>query len=211
MSVRIRLRRVGRKKQPSYRIVVADNRTPRGGEYLDSVGFYNPVTKPAQLTLDLDKVDAWLAKGASLSVTAASLVRKARQGGDKKVALRAPGAAAPAAAEAEAEAPAAEPAAEDKAPAAAGSRGRKKAAEEPVVPAAVADEVTTEAQAQEAPAPAAEEPAASEEPAAPAEEPAAPAEEPAAPAEEPATPAEEPAASAGEPAAEAATEKPAEG
>lgn len=90
MSVRIRLRRVGRKKQPSYRLVVADSRTPRDGAYIDTVGFYNPRTKPAQLTLDIEKVDAWLAQGASASDTVASLIRKARRGGDAKVALLRP-------------------------------------------------------------------------------------------------------------------------
>lgn len=88
MSVKIRLRRVGRKKQPSYRIVVARTADPRGGEYLDTVGFYNPTTQPAELRLDLAKVDEWLGRGAELSDTAASLIRKARKGGDPSVLLR---------------------------------------------------------------------------------------------------------------------------
>lgn len=88
MSVKIRLRRVGRKRQPSYRLVVAQVETPRGGEYLDTVGFYNPRTQPAELRLDLEKVDQWLAKGAEMSDTAASLIRKARRGGDQKVAMK---------------------------------------------------------------------------------------------------------------------------
>lgn len=87
MSVKIRLRRIGRKKQPSYRIVVANIESPRGGEYMDTVGFYNPRTKPAELRLDLEKVDRWLAQGAELTDTAASLVKKARKGGDKTVQL----------------------------------------------------------------------------------------------------------------------------
>jgi small subunit ribosomal protein S16 len=90
MSVRIRLRRVGRKKQPSYRLVVADSATPRDGAYLDTVGFYNPRTTPAELRVDLEKVDYWLDRGASTSVTVASLLRKARRGGDAKVALLQP-------------------------------------------------------------------------------------------------------------------------
>jgi small subunit ribosomal protein S16 len=93
MSVKIRLRRVGRKRQPSYRIVVADSANPRGGEYLDTVGFYNPRTQPAELRLDLNKVDQWLGKGAAMSDTAASLIRKARKGGDPSVLLREVGAA----------------------------------------------------------------------------------------------------------------------
>ena len=93
MSVKIRLRRVGRKKQPSYRIVVARTADPRGGEYLDTVGFYNPTTQPAELRLDLTKVDEWLGRGAEMSDTAASLIRKARKGGDPSVLLREVGAA----------------------------------------------------------------------------------------------------------------------
>lgn len=88
MAVTIRLRRIGRKKQPSYRVVVTDSAKPRGGEYLDSVGFYNPRLQPAELRLDLDKVDTWVGKGAGMSDTVASLVRKARRGGDKIVAMK---------------------------------------------------------------------------------------------------------------------------
>lgn len=90
MSVKIRLRRVGRKKQPYYRVVVTDTAAPRDGQYLDIVGFYNPLTKPAELRMDLGKVDQWVSEGAGLSETVASLVRKARRGGDAKVALKQP-------------------------------------------------------------------------------------------------------------------------
>ena len=92
MSVKIRLRRVGRKKQPSYRIVVARSADPRGGEYLDTIGFYNPTTQPAELRVDLAKVDNWLERGAEMSDTAASLIRKVRKGGDSSVLLREVGA-----------------------------------------------------------------------------------------------------------------------
>ncbi len=102
MSLRIRLRRVGRKKQPSYRVVVTDGAVRRDGPYVDDVGFYNPRTKPAELRLDIEKVESWIGKGATLSNTAASLLRKARKGGDEKVAYRVPGATV------EPEAPAAE-------------------------------------------------------------------------------------------------------
>lgn len=88
MAVTIRLRRIGRKKQPSYRVVVTDSAKPRGGEYLDTLGFYNPRQQPAELRLDLDKVDTWVGKGAGMSDTVASLVRKARRGGDDKVAMK---------------------------------------------------------------------------------------------------------------------------
>jgi small subunit ribosomal protein S16 len=107
MSVKIRLRRIGRKKQPYYRLVVIDSASPRDGAYLDTVGFYNPGRSPAELRMDLDKVDAWTSKGAEMTDTMRSLVRKARKGGDAKVELVTLAAAA-AAAEA-AEAPAAAP------------------------------------------------------------------------------------------------------
>lgn len=163
MSLRIRLRRVGRKKQPSYRIVVANSASPRDGAYVDELGFYNPRTRPAELRLDLEKVDSWVGKGATLSDTAASLVRKARKGGDAKVGYKVPGVV-------EEPAPATKPPAK-RAPrkaAAAGSRGTPAA--EPAAAAAAAAPVSApvSAEAVEAVAPA--EPA---EPAAPAEEPAA--------------------------------------
>ena len=87
MSVKIRLRRIGRKKQPYYRLVVCESTSPRDGAYLDTVGFYNPGRKPAELRMDLEKVDAWTSKGAEMSDTMRSLVRKARKGGDKTVEL----------------------------------------------------------------------------------------------------------------------------
>lgn len=91
MPVMIRLRRVGRKKQPSYRIVVTDATRPRDGQYIDTVGFYNPRTDPAELRLDLEKVETWVGQGAELSTTVQSLVRKAKKGGDAKVGYTAPG------------------------------------------------------------------------------------------------------------------------
>jgi small subunit ribosomal protein S16 len=89
MAVKIRLRRTGRKKQPSYRMVVIESENPRGGAYLDTVGFYNPQKKPASLQIDLSKIDNWLGRGATMSETTESLVRKARRGGDKTVAVSA--------------------------------------------------------------------------------------------------------------------------
>ncbi|NDJ77257.1 MAG: 30S ribosomal protein S16 [Chloroflexi bacterium] len=67
--VRIRLRRVGRKKQPSYRIVVADSRSPRDGRYIEIIGFYNPRTEPATMTLKEDRALHWLENGAQPSET----------------------------------------------------------------------------------------------------------------------------------------------
>lgn len=65
--VRIRLRRVGRKKQPSYRIVVADSRSPRDGRYIEVIGFYNPRTEPATMTIKEDRALYWLQNGAQPS------------------------------------------------------------------------------------------------------------------------------------------------
>ena len=96
MSVKIRLRRMGKKKQPHYRIVVADSRSPRDGRFVENVGYYNPLSHPARLKVDLDRVDYWLGEGAIVSPTVGSLVSKARNG-DDKVALV--GAAATAVAE----------------------------------------------------------------------------------------------------------------
>ena len=87
MSVKIRLRRMGKKKQPHYRIVVADSRSPRDGRFVEILGYYNPITRPARLKVDLERVDYWLDEGAIASPTVDSLVAKARIGGDGKVAL----------------------------------------------------------------------------------------------------------------------------
>jgi small subunit ribosomal protein S16 len=148
MAVKIRLRRTGRKKQPSYRLVVADTASPRDGQYLDSVGTYNPLTKPADLRIDLEKVEKWLAEGAGMSETAASLIRKARRGGDDKVAVR--GVGPDVRAEPVEVAAAAEPAK----PPRPGSRGAPKAAAPAAEAAAPVAEAT--APAAEAAAPAAE-------------------------------------------------------
>lgn len=77
MSTRIRLRRVGRKKQPSYRIVVIDRQKARDGSFVELLGHYDPRTEPATIKVDQDKARAWLAKGATPSDTVRSLLRKA--------------------------------------------------------------------------------------------------------------------------------------
>jgi small subunit ribosomal protein S16 len=87
MPVRIRLRRMGRKKQPHYRVVVADSLSPRDGRFVESLGYYKPLSQPARLVLDMERVDHWLSKGAEPSGTVKSLITKARQGGDKDVAV----------------------------------------------------------------------------------------------------------------------------
>ncbi len=87
MSVKIRLRRMGRKKQAHYRIVVADSAAPRDGRFVETLGYYKPLTAPARLVVDMDKADAWIAKGAEPSDTVRTLLNKARRGGDGTVAL----------------------------------------------------------------------------------------------------------------------------
>ena len=77
MAVRIRLTRVGAHKQPAYRVVVADERSARDGRALETLGHYNPRTKPVELVVDADKAKAWLAKGAQPSDTVARLFRAA--------------------------------------------------------------------------------------------------------------------------------------
>ena len=73
LAVKIRLARAGAKKAPFYRIVVADGRSPRDGRFIEIVGRYNPRTEPSTIQLDVEKVDAWLAKGAQMTETAGKL------------------------------------------------------------------------------------------------------------------------------------------
>lgn len=67
MAVRIRLKRMGAKKKPVYRVVVADSRSKRDGRFIDTVGVYNPVTDPKQVRFDTEKVQLWLSRGAQPS------------------------------------------------------------------------------------------------------------------------------------------------
>jgi small subunit ribosomal protein S16 len=76
MAVKIRLMRVGQKHQPFYRVVVADSRTPRGGRYLEALGFYNPRREPSLIQIDEGKAVAWLNKGARPSDSARVLLEK---------------------------------------------------------------------------------------------------------------------------------------
>ncbi len=87
MPVRIRLRRMGRKKQPHFRVVVADGTSPRDGRFVETIGYYKPLSDPARLVLDLERVDHWLGEGASPSDTVKSLIAKARKGGGSDVAV----------------------------------------------------------------------------------------------------------------------------
>lgn len=77
MGVRIRLRREGRKKLPMYRIVVADKKAPRDGRFIETIGTYRPKETTDNMTLDVDKARAWIAKGATPSDTVASLLKRA--------------------------------------------------------------------------------------------------------------------------------------
>ena len=76
MAVRIRLTRVGAKKQPSYRLVVADSRSARDSRSIETIGHYNPRSEPIALNIDEEKANAWLAKGATPSETVARLFRR---------------------------------------------------------------------------------------------------------------------------------------
>lgn len=78
---------MGRKKQPHYRVVVADSRFPRDGRFVESLGYFKPLSSPARLVLDMDRVDFWLGEGASPSNTVKTLISKARSGGDATVAV----------------------------------------------------------------------------------------------------------------------------
>ncbi len=77
MAVRIRLKRMGGKKKPSYRIVVADSRYPRDGRFIEEIGYYNPTTKPTTFEVNAEKVQQWLSKGARPSDTVKALFNKA--------------------------------------------------------------------------------------------------------------------------------------
>jgi small subunit ribosomal protein S16 len=188
MAVKIRLKRMGAKKRPFYRIVVADARSPRDGRFIELVGHYDPLKDPSVVKFDEERIRHWMGTGAKPSDAVRELLE--REGllpatphpvRTKKAPAEAVAAAAPA--------PTAAPAAEV---------APESAAEAPAAEAE-ASAVEAEAPAVEAEAPAVE----AEAPAVEAEAPAVEAEAPAVEAEEPAVEAEEPAAEAGAPAVEA--------
>jgi len=74
--LRIRLRRTGKKKQPSYRLVVADSRAPRDGAFVETIGHYDPLTDPPTVRINEDRAKDWMSKGAQPSETVAKLMRK---------------------------------------------------------------------------------------------------------------------------------------
>ena len=77
MAVKIRLRRMGAKKAPFYRVVVADSRYPRDGRFIEEIGYYNPVENPAELKVDVDRAQAWIKTGAQPTETVRDLLKKA--------------------------------------------------------------------------------------------------------------------------------------
>ena len=97
MSVKIRLKRVGAKNHPVFRVVVADSRSPRDGKFIEEIGTYHPSRTSDKVTIDLERVDYWVGNGAIVSDTVKSFVRAAKR------AATAEAAAAPAPAEAAAE------------------------------------------------------------------------------------------------------------
>jgi small subunit ribosomal protein S16 len=78
VAARIRLRRMGAKKRPFYRIVVADSRSPRDGRFIETLGTYNPLTNPAEVKVNPERVSLWLSRGALPSDTVRNIL--ARQG-----------------------------------------------------------------------------------------------------------------------------------
>ena len=75
--VKLRLRRMGAKKRPSYRIVAADSRSPRDGAFIESVGFYDPITDPATINVNLDRARHWIDNGAQPTDTVRSILKQA--------------------------------------------------------------------------------------------------------------------------------------
>ncbi len=76
MAVKIRLKRMGAKKAPFYRVVVADSRYPRDGRFIEEIGYYNPLTDPATVNIDADKAKKWVANGAQPTDTVKALLKK---------------------------------------------------------------------------------------------------------------------------------------
>ena len=77
MAVKIRLRRMGAKKSPFYRIVVADSRNPRDGRFIEEIGYYNPLEEPAVVKVDVEKAQKWIANGAQPTDTVKDLLKRA--------------------------------------------------------------------------------------------------------------------------------------
>ncbi len=76
MAVKIRLRRMGAKKKPFYRVIVADSRSPRNGRFIEEIGYYNPISEPEEVKIDAEKAISWLKNGAQPSDTVKYLLKK---------------------------------------------------------------------------------------------------------------------------------------
>ncbi len=76
MAVKMRLRRMGAKKAPFYRVIIADSRSPRDGRFIEEIGYYNPLTNPAEIKIDAEKAKKWLGNGAQPTETVKSLLKK---------------------------------------------------------------------------------------------------------------------------------------
>ena len=76
MAVKMRLRRLGAKKAPFYRVIVADSRSPRDGRFIEEIGYYNPLTSPAEIKIDADKANTWIKNGAQPTDTVKALLKK---------------------------------------------------------------------------------------------------------------------------------------
>ena len=76
MAVKIRLRRMGAKKAPFYRVVVADSHSPRDGKFIEEIGYYNPLTEPADIKIDVEKAKKWIDNGAQPTETVKVLLKK---------------------------------------------------------------------------------------------------------------------------------------
>ena len=76
MSVKIRLKRMGMKKKPFYRVVVADVASPRDGRFIEEIGYYNPMTNPAEVKIDAEKAQKWIKNGAQPTETVRALLKK---------------------------------------------------------------------------------------------------------------------------------------
>ncbi|MBD0280805.1 MAG: 30S ribosomal protein S16 [Thermoleophilaceae bacterium] len=139
MSVRVRLTRVGSRKNPIWRVVVTDQRSPRDGRFIETIGHYNPQTEPSTIAIDEERLEHWLARGAQPTGTVKQLIKAQAKAGAvvaegpaQPAAAPEPGAAEPEAAEPEREPAAAEPAEAEREP---GAEAEPEAGEaEPAAP-----------------------------------------------------------------------------
>ena len=76
MAVKMRLTRIGKKKTPFYRVVIADARAPRDGRFVEEIGYYNPLTEPAEINIDAEKAKKWIANGAQPTDTVKARLKK---------------------------------------------------------------------------------------------------------------------------------------